>query len=558
MKQIIPLIFLLFTVSIAANAQTSIPQSQAQRKLDEVIVRLVPGTFLDAFVAAANDDCPFAQQIKIEKTLSERQHIYLMSASQIIDRQSFIAFLKNRPAVLSASWNAPVQFRDSIPNDELFSSQWDMERIGVPKVWEVSTGGTTFHGHEIVVAVLDKGFDLIHPDLAANYWVNPGEIPGDGIDNDNNGYKDDVRGWNFRENSPLFSVEKHGTSVNGIIGAVGNNGIGTAGINWNIKMMPLAIEYVDEVIAAFDYVLDMRQLYNQTGGEQGAFIVVTNGSFGIDGAKCEDYPQWGSMYDPLGEAGVLSVAATANQDWDIDQLGDIPTSCTSEYLIAVTNTGQDDSRVSGSAFGATHIDIGAPGQSTPTTSIGASYREDFSGTSSACPHVSGAIALLYSLPCAIFDSLALNSPIEAAKLMRKAILENVEPVASLANETVSGGRLDVFEAMKYLHSYCIAREPELETGNFKEIYLGQKELIRVVPNPTSDFIYIDYANVDFRPIKVRVYNMLGQEMVFNQAVTPTPFSPQSIKIDVKDWATGVYVVNMFDLSKKISMKFMKI
>ncbi|MBK8564397.1 MAG: S8 family serine peptidase [Saprospiraceae bacterium] len=476
--------------------------------------------------------------LKHLKQLSNNQNIHLFQPKLSKDKQAILDFFQNQPEVLSASWNAPVQFRDSIPNDELYDTQWNMERIGAPKVWEVTTGGTSFHGHEIVVAVLDKGFDLTHPDLAANYWMNEAETPNDGIDNDGNGYVDDVYGWNFRQNSPIFPVERHGTSVNGIIGASGNNDIGTAGINWNIKLMPLAIEYVDEVIAAFDYVLEMRERYNQSNGAEGAFVVVTNGSFGIDGASCDDYPQWGSMYDPLGQAGVLSVAATANQEWNVDQVGDIPTSCESEFLITVTNTGQDDNRADGAAYGKETIDLGAPGQSTPTTSLGASYREDFSGTSSACPHVSGAIALLYSLPCSMIDSLALTVPSATAAMMRDAVLKNTAPIASLADETVTGGRLDVYEAMKYLHAYCIASEKEIAAGNFKEFYLGEKDLIRVRPNPTSDYLYIDYSTLEFRPLKMRVYNMLGQKMIADLEVVPTPFEQQTVKLNVSDWAAG--------------------
>jgi Subtilase family/Secretion system C-terminal sorting domain len=560
MKRLIPFLYLIAIFQFAAaQAGQDAANGQRPEKLDQVIVQLRSGGMSASFVAAVNATCRIAEQIKIERTLSERQHIYLLSASQIADRQAFIQFIKDRPEVASASWNAPVTFRDSIPNDSLFSAQWSLERIGAPKVWDVSTGGHTPSGHEIVVAVLDKGFDLTHPDLAQNMWTNPAETPNDGLDNDGNGFVDDVHGWNFRQDLPDFSIEKHGTSVNGIIGASGNNSIGTAGINWDVKIMPLAIEYADEVVAAFDYVLDMRKLFNETNGQQGAFIVVTNGSFGIDEVSCEAFPAWGSMYDPLGDEGVLSVAATANGDWNVDEVGDIPTDCTSQYLIAVTNTGQDDNRAPGSAFGPTTIDLGAPGQGTATTSLGGTYRTDFSGTSSACPHVAGSIALLYSLPCSILDSLALAAPSEAALLMRQAILLNTDAVPGMADETVTGGRLNVYEAMKYLHAYCIAQDSVvLEAGNFKEMYVGKKGLIRVTPNPTSDFINIDYGNVDFKDVRVRVFNMLGQEVIFNQLATPEPFQSQTIKIDVKDWNTGVYVVNMFDLTKKISVRILKI
>ncbi|MCU0347327.1 MAG: T9SS type A sorting domain-containing protein [Saprospiraceae bacterium] len=172
--------------------------------------------------------------------------------------------------------------------------------------------------------------------------------------------------------------------------------------------------------------------------------------------------------------------------------------------------------------------------------------------------MNSAIALLYSLPCAKIDSLAFENPVEAARLMREAILQNTAPVSSLADETVSGGRLDVYEAMKYLHAYCIATQPELEGGDFKEKYLGGKGLVSVRPNPVTDELFVDYSHLDFKPVRLRMYNALGQEMILEENTFPAAFEAQTIKLDVSYLSSGFYVVNLFDLSRKISFKFIKI
>jgi hypothetical protein len=524
-------------------------------KLRQLIVHFENGVDAAAFVRKINQPPSPVQGLKVEKILSEQLNIWLLSFEQ--GDWSLDQHLRNQPGVISASWNQAVEFRDSIPNDPLFNNQWDMERIGLPDVWNVSTGGLTANGHEIVVAVLDKGFDLTHPDLQGNIWENPGEIPWDGIDNDGDSLIDDVYGWNFQNNTPFFTIEKHGTNVSGIIGGKGNNGMGMAGVNWNVKLMFLSVRYADEVVSAFDYVLKMRQLHHETNGQKGAFIVVTNGSFGIDGKHCSEQPAWGSMYDPLGEAGVLSVAATANENWDVDEVGDIPTSCTSEYLIAVTSTDKDDNRVSNAAFGKVSIDLGAPGQSTTTTNPGNTYNESFGGTSSACPHVAGSVALLYSMPCTGLADLATGQPDAAARLVRDAIFKSVDRISSLKDKTATDGRLNVLESMKYLHAWCIAKVDEREAGDFKETYFNEKKLVRVYPNPVAGILTVEYSNEDFVGISVKVYNALGQQMEIPYEDLTQPFKSQKITIDVSDWSNGTYFISLLGTDKKIVEKFVK-
>ena len=552
---------LVFFQAVFAQSHLQIGSASSQfihPKEQELIVRFEKGANVQEQVQKINGMIPGLSGLTVKKVLSENVGIYLLAYEQCHDCAFLPDFLNNVPGILSAAWNRPVEFRDSIPNDPLFDGQWDMERIGLPAVWSVSTGGLTANGDEIVVAVLDKGFDLSHDELAGNIWVNPGEIPGDGIDNDGDSLIDDIHGWNFRLNSPFYTIEKHGTWVSGIVGARGNNNAGLAGTNWNVKIMFLGVEYADEVVAAFDYVLKMRQLYNSTNGEQGAFVVVTNGSFGIDKAHCSNYPLWDAMYDPLGEAGVLSVAATANEDWNVDEIGDVPTTCPSEYLIAVTSTDIDDHRVSNAAYGPENIDLAAPGKTTITTTTGNDFRLDFGGTSSACPHVAGSIALLYSMPCTDLAEQAMAQPAETARLMRDAILKNVDRLSELQDKTVTGGRLNVYESMKFIHAWCIGIPEEREAGNFKEIYIEQQGFIRVFPNPASGLLYVDYSNEDFTNFQMRIFNVLGQEMVYAPSDVTVAFENQQIEVDITDWPAGTYFITLSDIQQKVVRKFVKI
>jgi subtilisin family serine protease len=150
------------------------------------------------------------------------------------------------------------------------------------KLGAITTGGLTVQGDTIVVAVIDCGADITHEDL--NFWKNYLEIPGNGIDDDTNGYVDDFDGWNAQSQTGVITSCSHGTHVSGIIGAIGNNTTGVVGVNWNVKIMPVQPSSTNEalVVAAYTYVYNMRRLYNQTNGAKGAFIVATNSSFGVN------------------------------------------------------------------------------------------------------------------------------------------------------------------------------------------------------------------------------------------------------------------------------------
>ena len=212
-------------------------------------------------------------------------------------------------------------------NDPLYHLQAAPAHIGLPAVWTgLTTGGVTVEGDTIVVAIIDDGFDLGHEDLKSNFWKNRSEIPNNGIDDEGNTYMDDYHGWNAYNSTGNVPAANHGTVVSGIIGAKGNNGTGVCGINWNIKMLPVGGSSSDtEVVRrAVDYIIKMRQLYHQTSGQKGAFIVAVNFSFGpsilSSPTLADDLSDWRTMIEDLGSVGILSCQAAGNNGINLDQI----------------------------------------------------------------------------------------------------------------------------------------------------------------------------------------------------------------------------------------------
>lgn len=398
---------------------------------------------------------------RIKQEVSKPMRIYLLGWDQDqISEREVLEFLSTQSAVNVAQLNHVIEERLT-PNDPLFGNQWHFidpqdNDIDADLAWDITTGGTTALGDEIVACIVEgNGAKWDQEDILPNHWVNVNEIAGNGIDDDNNGYVDDYDGWNVSGNNDNFSNGNHGTQVSSMIGAKGNNALGVTGVNWDVKLMQVQMGGVSEAnaISAYTYPLVMRQLYNNTNGQQGAFVVVTNSSWGIDNVAASGYPLWCQMYDTLGHYGILSCAATANNNVNVDNVGDMPTTCPSDFLIAVTATNNSDVRTF-SGYGTTHIDLGAPGENV--LMAGNTNYATSSGTSFASPCVAGAVALLYSAPCLSFASLAHSSPMNAAAWVKGYILNGVDPVSNLQSEVLTGGRLNVKSSLDLLLSECSA------------------------------------------------------------------------------------------------------
>lgn len=430
--------------------------AQTALAANKLIVRLKPGNDVSQFRF-------MGQKAKLEALVPELG-IYAveMPKGAKVSLRSAMANLRSDSKVVYAQEDHPVTMRQ-VPNDKSFSQQWDMKldsaNWGIDAVssWtSFGQGGLDPAGNEVVVAVVDGGVDVTHQDLQQNIWVNKGEIPGNKIDDDGNGYIDDIYGWNAYNNTGAVDSDEHGTHVSGTIGAIGNNGIGIAGINWNVKVMAIngATSSTSTVLKAYGYVLKQKQLWVKTGGKQGANVVATNSSFGVDYADCNkgSYAAWNDIYNEMGKVGILHAIATANNGVNIDQVGDVPTGCDSPYIIAVTNTQRDGSQNSSSGYGITTIDLGAPGTGILSTVPGNSYRP-MTGTSMASPHVAGAVAYMHSAASTGFSSLYMQNPSEGALALKEIMLNTVTSAKSMQNKTVSGGILNINKAAQAISSY---------------------------------------------------------------------------------------------------------
>jgi subtilisin family serine protease len=323
---------------------------------------------------------------------ARRQRSGATRASVPVDpHDTFCRDLVAAGRVAACSPNYEVRIDAAAPNDPMFSSLWglgDGAGIAAQRAWNVSTGSS-----DVVVAVIDTGVDYTHPDLRANMWSNPGEIPGNGIDDDANGYIDDVHGINATRGAAYPGDPQddngHGTHVAGTIGAVGNNDQGVVGINQHVKIMALRFlgaagaGSLSDAIKAIDYMITMKS--------RGVDIRVANNSWGGSGYAAA----LGDAIQRVEEAGIVFVAAAGNDGTDNDVEPSYPANFEMNNVVSVAALDEWGNLASFSNYGATTVDIAAPGADIYSTFPGNRYVK-LSGTSMATPHVVGALALLFA------------------------------------------------------------------------------------------------------------------------------------------------------------------
>ncbi len=300
------------------------------------------------------------------------------------------------------------------PDDPELPGQYAHERMDSCRAWDVTAGSP-----DVVLAILDTGMDLDHPDLAANLWTNPGEIAGNGLDDDGNGYVDDVHGWDvYADDNMPNDTDGHGTHVAGVAGAVGNNAVGVAGVNWSVALLPVRLGEgsfaASEIVEALDYIYDLRT-------KRGIPIVVSNNSY--VGAVVGESER--EAIERQGEAGIVFVCAAGNQGVDVEQTEVYPGVLSGEYIVNVASSDAADKLADSSNYGVESVDLAAPGVSILSTAIGGGYVSR-SGTSMAAPQVSGALALAFAV-----------DPEMDWRELRSALLESVDPVPALSGVTVT-------------------------------------------------------------------------------------------------------------------------
>ncbi len=331
---------------------------------------------------------------------------------------------------------------EAVPNDPHFPWQTGLHNVGqdggtadadidAPEAWNANTGSRS-----VVVAVIDTGVDYTHPDLAANIWTNTAEVPGNGLDDDHNGFVDDVHGYDFRNNDgdPLDD-NRHGTHVAGTIAAVGNNGLGVTGVAWSASILPLKFLGSDnrgqmtDAVRALNYATLLRQQY-------GVNIRVVNASWGSG-----DYSA--SLREALAAAAladILVVAAAGNGDvlghgMDNDAIGFYPASYDLENIVSVAASDTNDKLARFSNYGVRTVDIAAPGVGILSTEPGGTYATR-NGTSMAAPHVTGTAALLFS-----------KVPTATSLEVRQALLQSTDSKADLTGKLATNGRLNMATAL---------------------------------------------------------------------------------------------------------------
>lgn len=440
------LLALIASLPISQSAQRQSQESQGRRSqllqtpvertkkthLDavpgEILVRFRPGSNgkrLGRQAVTARTGRQIALSIKAIGPGTEIVDGLRLALVNPADTSNAIEALQARSDVIYAEPNF-IRKAMVTPNDPRYAEMWGLNNTGqrstfgghpgtagndirAELAWNITTGN-----RNVVVGVIDTGVDINHEDLRDNIWVNPREITANGIDDDGNGFVDDINGWDFAHNDatvfdytePTYppsenytgDIDDHGTHVAGTIGATGNNTIGVTGVNWQVSLMSLKFLTEDgsgsssRLLNAFAYAKAMRQLWDSSGGTKGANIRVLNNSYGGDGFSQAEL----EAIRALGDAGILFVVSAGNESVSNDLFPIYPANYIAPNLISVAASGGGGTRASFSNVGEATVNVTAPGEYILSTTPKNTYNFA-NGTSMAAPHLSGSAALVCAL-----------------------------------------------------------------------------------------------------------------------------------------------------------------
>ncbi len=457
-----PVVGILVLLTMAVAASLLLAQRGAEM---DVPAEYVPGELLVKFAPGA----PAAAVENARRRLGGRhlktfrdigvQHWRLGRGVSVEMALEILSRSPHRESLEYAEPNYIVHALD-FPNDPRRAELWGLHNIGqdsgtadadidAPEAWTAQKGSAS-----IIVGVIDTGIDYNHPDLAANIWTNPAEATGiPGVDDDGNGYVDDIRGWDFvSEDNDPYDGNRHGTHVAGTIGAAGNNGAGVAGVNWTVKLM--ALKFLNDGGSGTNADAIEAILYAKFFG-----VPVTNNSWGGGGRSR-------ALQDAIASSGALFVAAAGNSG---SSSVHYPAGYNLDNILSIAATDRNDSLASFSNFSATWVDLGAPGVDIISTLPNNGYGP-LSGTSMAAPHAAGAAALVL----AQFPGMPILS-------VKAQLMNTVDSRASLAGKTVTGGRLN------------LARAIGVEPGTSTDI-TAPSQVIGLVASPlAADAVSLSWA-----------------------------------------------------------------
>jgi subtilisin family serine protease len=413
---------------------------------NQILVKLKPDVDLSDDAQGMSELVARPHGLGAEPLQSQRGGaLYRVDLDGSLSVETAVEQMASDPRVEYAEPNY-LLFPSLIPNDLLFSQQWSLMNTGVfgtgkpgadinaTRAWDLTTGS-----NNLVVAVIDTGIDLSHPDLVSNAWENSREIIGNGVDDDGNGYIDDKNGWDFLHNrANTFEnpdTDWHGTHVSGAIGASGNNGIGVTGVAWRVKIMSLkflgsSTGNTADAVKAINYAMDQKK--------RGVNVRIINASWGGPTSSAS----LKSAIIAAGNAGILFVCAAGNggddgKGDDLEAVPNYPAAWSAEVstIISVAAVDYADKYADFSNYGYTTTQVGAPGVNTYSTIPGGQYGYGV-GTSMATPHVSGVAALLFS-----------REPSLRPDQVRQRIVSTADPLPTLAGLVESSGRVNAYSAL---------------------------------------------------------------------------------------------------------------